>query len=177
MNRGHIFFTNLRNVTAVKFQTVCRILSQEDGVHPPGVVPDVFVEDGIVPDVLVARDVVSDGLIIDGKHRFSSRINIFQTVGCRRTDHTHRRQTNPAFCFRIGANCLHHLTVRQQRIVCSSQYIRKSQFIARCMRADMVSVVNKNLRFVDSHPICDAVGQLLYDHFGIIGKPIGAIRI
>ena len=62
--RRHVLFPDYRNIRAEKFQAVLRIMSQKDGVHPPGIVPDVLF-DHRIGDILINRTAVPDILSAD----------------------------------------------------------------------------------------------------------------
>ena len=90
---------------------------------------------------------------------------------------TRRRIADGRFELGARADDLHRTAVCQQRVMTRQQHLLQTQLITGCVNAVEETQANKALGFIERHPVFYAIGQLVDDHFGILGKPFRALRI
>ena len=135
---------------AKSFQAIFRISAKDNGIGIPARIPSV----------------------LDLHGGLAARLDVFGFVGDGIAKPADRSPSDVRLLFRAGSNRLNSQAMREQSMMRRQQDFVEAKLQPRRMLADRMPEVQKALRFVESDPTVDTVGETIHNDFDVVGRTI-----
>ena len=156
-DRFHIGLVVVRDGIAVTFQAGFGVVSENDGVAPPGIIEGIRFR--------------------DAKGHFISGVDVFSLIGGRGIGFASRSPADDWLLLCVGSDRLAAVAMREEDVVRAAERVAQAQLEAGCMQAVCVAKRDKDLRLIKGDPLFDAIAQVFDGDLGVVLKPLYTVRV